>query len=570
MIDDFETAKNAIAEILAEVDEFHPEKYHLHQFDPENENIEDSIRAVCQALMDSEWQASINMQELQAQHLLTHDGTEILKMWNTSAKSRSILDFNNLLGVNIDLIIQALVPLVVSNIFQRLDFSNTMALGTILTLTPSNILPWTNILIRLSSINKFRPLQERMSQYLNKTSHTLDNPSTYSSRFGDECMQLWHKDQIRNFNITLCSSRADTEVASSVKHRISAIRLLLVEREVRLFSKIAKGSIEEVEAVLTTFCYMVRLELASLRFEFQVDDRGNVVDNRFHTIYMGEIDMEDEFLPMLESIKGAKYSCLLQQIKHLDYQPWLNLLLEDYDLNTTGAVEVQDERLLRQHHIPCISVSRVDILTCKNMLQALREDLPRRGPDWNQHGGGMQHLTGRIMAHFTRIPYYDEMASTEIISPLILQPIDDLLNIQPNNLITVDRSWTITPIGLFNISMSRLAWVLEDIGLRNIGDNRIIAALGDGYGGYTQVINQLTGGSKIIFMTSPTSLNEQPVPTLYPNSGTLNEVDTYMIEIDRWDLTEWSNFSRLEEYRNNLLHTVMLNYQISQSQVQNI
>lgn len=104
--------------------------------------------------------------------------------------------------------------------------------------------------------------------------------------------------------------------------------------------------------------------------------------------------------------------------------------------------------------------------------------------------------------------------------------------------------------------MSRLAWLFSDIEIQNLGNNRIIAALGDGYGGYTQVINQMTSGSRIIFKTSPTSLNEQPVPTLYSNYNEMNEVDTYLIEIDRWDLTEWSNFIRLELHKNNPLDIV--------------
>lgn len=74
-------------------------------------------------------------------------------------------------------------------------------------------------------------------------------------------------------------------------------------------------------------------------------------------------------------------------------------------------MQVQDDRLLRQHAVRRINVSRVDILTCKNMMQALREDLPRRGNYWNQRNDGIQHLSGRVHTHFTRMAYYDEIAS---------------------------------------------------------------------------------------------------------------------------------------------------------------
>lgn len=400
LIDDFQTAKHALQEILTEVDEFNPELYHLHQFEPGNDNIEDSIRAVCQALMDSEWSRLLTIQELEANHLLTSEGNEVLKLWNTGSKKHSILDFNDLLGVEIDIIIEALVPLVISNIYQRFDFSASMALGTILTLTPSNILPWTSILIKLANVNKFRPLQERMSRLLGKTPNILDNPATYSARFGDECMQLWHRGMVPIFNITLCSAKADTEVANAVKNRITALRLLLAEQDVRAYRKIRKGTQEEVEAVLTTFCYMVRLEYAALRLEFEVDERGNVIDNQFHTVYMGVLDMDDEFLPMLETLRGQKYSYLLQHIKHLDYPPWLVLLLEEYDVTSIEALETQDERLLAQLAHPQINVSRVDLLTCKNIMQNLREDLPNRTRDWANSIFEMRPLPNRINNHF--------------------------------------------------------------------------------------------------------------------------------------------------------------------------
>lgn len=140
------------------MDEFNPELYHLHQFEPGEGNIEDSVRAVCQALMDSEWHTSITLQEIEAHHVLTREGTEVINMWSTGSKGKSILDFTDLLGVDIDILIEAIVPLVVSNILHRFDFSTSMALGTILTLTPANILPWTSILSKLSVVNKFRPL----------------------------------------------------------------------------------------------------------------------------------------------------------------------------------------------------------------------------------------------------------------------------------------------------------------------------------------------------------------------------------------------------------------------------
>lgn len=57
-------------------------------------------------------------------------------------------------------------------------------------------------------------------------------------------------------------------------------------------------------------------------------------------------------------------------------------------------------------------------------------------------------------------------------------------------------------------------------------------------------------------MTSPTNLGENPIPSFYPTHCPRNEIDTYIIEIDRWDLTEWSNFIRLEEQRNNMLDLV--------------
>lgn len=100
--------------------------------------------------------------------------------------------------------------------------------------------------------------------------------------------------------------------------------------------------------------------------------------------------------------------------------------------------------------------------------------------------------------------------------------------------------------------MSRLIWLFEDLHYPYLGDNRIISVFGDRYGGYTQVINQLTNNSKIVFMTSPTNLGENPIPSFYPTHGPRNEIDTYIIEIDRWDLTEWS----LEEQRNNMLDLV--------------
>lgn len=81
MIDDFNTAKNAIIELLREVDEFKPELYHMHQFEPGDDSIEDSIKAICQALINQEWYSSINTQELEAHHVLTHDGNEILSQY---------------------------------------------------------------------------------------------------------------------------------------------------------------------------------------------------------------------------------------------------------------------------------------------------------------------------------------------------------------------------------------------------------------------------------------------------------------------------------------------------------
>lgn len=134
--------------------------------------------------------------------------------------------------------------------------------------------------------------------------------------------------------------------------------------------------------------------------------------------------------------------------------------------------------------------------------------------------------------------------------------MQNLLDIHPNHNIVLDRSWTVSPLGLYNISMSRLIWLLEDLRHPYLGDNRIISVFGDGNGGYAQIINQLTNNSKIVFMTSLTSLGENPIPSLYPNTDQPNEIDTYMIKIDRWDLMEWSNFIRLEEHRNNRLDLV--------------
>lgn len=553
----FETASLAINDILKEVDEFNPEIYHIHQFEPEEDDIASSINAVCQALMDSEWSQSITYQELEAHHVLTSKGDEILKMWGSVGRKSTILDYSDLLGIDIDLIIDALVPLVISHIFNRFVFAQTIGLGTILTLTPANVLPWTVILSRLAQINKLRPLQARMSARLNKTANIIDNPLTYSSKFGDECMKLWHRNQIDQFHIALCSSKADTEIANSVKTRVTALRTLMVEREVRLFKQVIKGTDLEVEAVLTTFCYMVRLEIATMNLDFVTDDRGNVVDNEFHTIYLGQVDMEDEFLPILETISANKYVYLLQHIKHLDYNTWKTLILEDFDDDTIRALEYQDERLINAHRNPTIFVSRMDLLTCKNALQRLREVLPERDVEW-QNRRELLPLIGRnINSPFVRIPYYEPLSEMNQPSRIVEENMERCLDLESHSRVVIDKSWLYTPIGLFNISMSRLAWLINDLQLQGMGTDKICAILGDGYGGYTQVLNQLLHNSKFIFMTSPTSVGENPIPVLYDNQGDENEVDSYLIQVDRWDLTEISNFIALEAHRNNLVDIVL-------------
>lgn len=52
---------------------------------------------------------------------------------------------------------------------------------------------------------------------------------------------------------------------------------------------------------------MVRLEYASLRLEFELDNEGNIVDSMYHTICIDELDMDDEIQSMLDTIKGGKF-----------------------------------------------------------------------------------------------------------------------------------------------------------------------------------------------------------------------------------------------------------------------
>lgn len=192
-------------------------------------------------------------------------------------------------------------------------------------------------------------------------------------------------------------------------------------------------------------------------------------------------------------------------------------------------------------------INRLDVLTCKNKIKEFEAEHLRARRPLRQDAAWMVNQRWRYRGmHVSIRPFTDIQRSNRISQ----ENMNELLDINNMPMIpdrTTGDGWSMRPFGAFNISMSRYAFLFEQLDIENIGDHRFIVCFADGYGGATKVLSKMTTDSQFLFVTSPTTSGEIPIPYGVEDPTSRNKVICDPIIRGRWDLTDISNMQALEE-----------------------
>jgi len=545
LMEQFEDARSSIREILEEVDEFAPETYTVDNPDDERITPEQAASAICQYLMDEEWTARRMLEDTTTGHAVTMEGHDTLRAWY-GVSSRSIVSFEDLRNVPMRTIFTSIFPLIVSDILSRFPQVTVANVGALLTAVPATMLPWTVILHQLSKIHRVRELQLYASNQLREAAEIYDNYASYSARLGAQCYRLWTRRDIGRTEITVLSNKPDAQIRVAIKKRLKSWRRSVFFKHFNPFNADYATQEARDRATCQLLCGLARYYLFNPDYEINRGVHGEIIDtpvNLFNTDQ--NLDVGTALLELLD--RDNKFASIIKnKFDKLPMQEVYNLIQED-DGEIYEMLDHEDEEVrqgLERYHIV---LRRMDIITCKEKVRqfeareervrGMNQVLDHLLPDWDW----------AVQGNYLMIRPFDVRNTRREIS---LASKQELLDLSERALI-YDRIasplWLSRPAGAFNISMSRYMYIFDQIRMYGFGTHRFCVAFGDGLGGATRVVGSMCRNSRILFVTSPTSSGECPIPAHVETQGRGNQVITTPIRTGRWDLQEVSNFKTYEE-----------------------
>nr|QJW70343.1 RNA-dependent RNA polymerase [Erysiphe necator associated negative-stranded RNA virus 1] len=547
LVSDIDEVRRTVHHIQEEVRQFSPELFLVQDPDDARVSRDIAARAICQHLLDTEWRESMRHDDTSTGHLISRAGRDVMKAFSGQVRT-GLISFDDIRFIPMGLIVDAMMPLVVSDVLARYPQANLHNVGAMMALTPSNALPWTNLLYYLHNINRIRELQEHMADITGDTSQVLDNYESYAGRLGAQMMSYWYRVRDRNFHIVIMTNRADEEIRRSVKTRLESYRKMIFEVKYRDYRDI-RGEDEARVASVDLIIAAMRFVLADPEYRITRGENGEV--HRTEIPVISAEDIDDEMVGIRENLPLSHrfYNYLEHRWSNLPIRETWNAINEG-NRNVFDMIEDRDAGVIRTFQRSRVILTKLDLVACKHKIKEFEPRQPAANPALEQTDNQMPELAYHCTGIHTAIRVINDHQMQRQLLPERIADLDRLVAVDMENRRVTGDTWVNRPIGMANISMSRYAFLLDQIGVRGLGEHRFIVCLADGYGGASRVMSQLCRSSRILFVTSPTASGEAPIPIGITANERNNVVLPHLITVGRWDLREESNFRAMEnDYR---------------------
>lgn len=544
----FDLAKQAIKSILEEVEVFEPDMFFSPAQDENEITPERACMIICEQIVDHEWTRAINIMDHHAGHLVTMGGLEVLEMWGGTS-STSGVDPGDLRYVPMNILVQSLFPLVLSELSSRFPHLKVTNAEMIITTIPSRAYPWDTLMNRLQAINRLRELQFYVSQISNEKCRVVDSASLYTSQLAVKLYKLWSSGYRVTFELGVCSSKDEDAFKGPFKRRLDCLRRCHLLEWTRDFAR-SEGYNHTHARYAFYMALVSSARYASFydTFAFQKDVYGDICTTSCSGINLEVIDIEDIVYDILNDGDPLFTSLLALYKKPPIRADEFAQELLDYEDEALQYLEDINQEVQRIYPRNFVRITKGDILTCKRLIRIYEYEpftdntLGMEGGSWDE----FDHVRMGGPGVWNIVPFEPHQSVDQILGyimeelTLITYPIVPVAN-------TLTNTWKRRPVGVGNISSSRMADIFDQMGLEDLGENRYIAAFADGYGGMSQVLSSMVTSSQFIFVTTPTKSSELPLPIALLENDRENNFLTASLDVGRYDLKVMSNMTFLEE-----------------------
>ncbi|QGW51122.1 polymerase [Karukera tick virus] len=546
--------EQAVGEILAEVKEFNPKQYYVEDGSVSGLTLEEAQIALAQAHCNAVVAARHTLKALYTSHATTAEGYKALERYG-GINPDSATEALDLRYVPPSILLKDVAVTVYTEILHRYRLRRVRHMGVMLGLTPALELPWTTLLRDLDFAGVWYSVQQELHRQL-PTMYDLihDNPVSAAPSFGAACYEICRGD-LRSYKLAYLSYNPSPVVEKDIHRRLQAIRLDVIRLTYLPMLSVLDSEDADPTRKKDILCSLSVGLTSQEHFTFPFDDEANQQTRATHRLFEATEDL-DEYLatgvfyddsgemkwtppPLVEAVcrslelsQDEIYNTLSDVSAEETYNHYWNLFIEyvgDRPVEvfrtsrTTCINRVRAERLPSYHH---------EGTKNSRLSQALPEVKRRRAPS----------------VEVTR--FLNHQASDYAPVGLTWGVIED----EEFKGTYFNKRWTLRPLGAGNISMSKALSIIDALEITPLPPQLSIACLGDGYGGYSAVLSQLSSQSWILFNTKPNRQGSQQEPIYAVEVAALNGNEVNFSEnlLGHYDLTERTTYERFERITDGL------------------
>nr|WPD94719.1 polymerase [Mivirus sp.] len=548
LLDACRLGEQAVKEILSEVKEFNPKQYYVEDGSVSGLTLEEAQIALAQAHCNAVVAARHTVKALYTSHATTADGYKALERYggiNADGATESL----DLRYVPPDILLRDVAVTIYTEILHRYKLRRVHHMGVMLGLTPSLELPWTTLLKDLDFAGVWYSVQQELHRQM-PTMYDLihDNPVSAAASFGAACYEICRGD-LRSYKLAYLSYNPSPTVEKDVHRRLQAIRLDVIRLTyIPMLPLLDDESVdsEKKRDILRT----LSVGLTSQdEFTFPFDDESNQKTRATHRLFEAVEDL-DEFLTTgvyYEEDGDMKWTppplvdaaCRSMEISVTEVYNTLSDISaeESYNQYWNLFIEYVGDRP--------VEVFRTSRTTCINRVRS--ERLPAYHYEGTRNSRLPQSMKEirRRKAPSVELPRFLHHQASDY------PPVGFQWRVEEDDEFKgtyFNKRWLLRPIGAGNISMSKALSIIESLEITPFEPGMSITCLGDGYGGYSAVLSQLTSNSWILFNTKPNRQGSQQEPIYAVEVGALNSNEINFSEniLGHYDLTETTTFERFE------------------------
>ncbi|DAZ90591.1 RNA-dependent RNA polymerase [Belostoma flumineum mononega-like virus] len=520
-----ELSLQELSKIQDEVDNYEMPGYYVAD-DPEEKISKDQAeRAVIQFYLNNHIYKRSKCQTTYTQHRMSSSGYKVLSTWGLKTGGADVTGMDLKYISLASLVNEACLPITLY-IQTKFEHIQMATMYTQLAASPSSELPWNSIVSEISTSGRAYDLLS----YLRKTFPGIicsmyDNEESLSILFGVCCYHQFYYSPIIPKNIAFMSRLQDDEFNDII---LSRIKLIHTKYYCSTFCKVIRAKGELIKGFTRKYLCLavfgachnpITTDIKTVHTR-TLNTQGSVIFT-LHQLYPYEecFDLMTRWSD--GEVDADEY--LMQHLMRCNPKPnWPELITE-----VAETEEYEKERIYREAveigNKFIISAYKTDPISALNVLRLSYEHikLPKAPP---HHDNGKLFELNKKPVEYHCTFKIDGICTNHSLKdiPSFVSDQDDVLWADT----MFNQRWLTRPVGIANISMSRLLFLLHDLKLLSMPDGLTCVCFGDGYGGYLTVLNNVLKNSTIVYNTYPNQHSSDPIPIElqadFINNNTIN------------------------------------------------